>query len=115
MFRKDRLSLLLRHQQENYKSTTPEPPPRDDERVSYSTTKSMVVLDPDSIVFEPYVSSSSSASDNDSLSEEVVPVSDFKLIDVQINVDNLEQLDLDSDFSIQTSGPISPHICDVQK
>ena len=80
MFRKDRLSLLLRHQQENYKSTTPEP--RDDERVSYSTTKSMVVLDPDSIVFEPYVSSSSSASDNDSLSEEVVPVSDFKLIDV---------------------------------
>ena len=52
MFRKDRLSLLLRHQQENYKSTTPEPPPRDDERV------------------------------NDSLSEEVVPVSDFKLIDV---------------------------------
>lgn len=74
MFRKDRLSSLLRHQQDNYKSKTPEPPPRDDERASYSTIKSMVVPDPSSIVFEPYVSSSSSASDNDSLSEEIVPV-----------------------------------------
>ena len=113
MFRKDRLSSLLRHQQDNYKSKTPEPPPRDDERASYSTIKSMVVPDPSSIVFEPYVSSSSSASDNDSLSEEIVPVYYQESIVIQINVDNLEQLELDSDYSIQTSGPISPHICDV--
>ena len=56
------------------KNQTPDLPPRNDLYNQRSQSVHIGLFDPDSIVFEPYITSSSSESDNDSLSEEVVSV-----------------------------------------
>ena len=56
------------------KKQPPELPTRNGIYSQRSQSVNIGLFDPDSIVFEPYITSSSSESDNDSLSEEVVSV-----------------------------------------
>ena len=78
MFRRDLFSALSRRSTIDVgHSKTPQPPPRDSD-LNEQDTKDFGYpndIDPNDIVFEPYVSSSSSSvSENEDTSEEVVSV-----------------------------------------
>ena len=72
-------------------------------------------FDPSRIEFEPYVPSSESESDNVSYDEDIVSVlCSMWWSYTKIDIDNLSDLDLDSEHSIPTSEVISPHIDEVR-
>lgn len=77
MFRRDFFQNRSKQSKEGRtKGQLPALPPRDGVLIHRSQSTQIDAFDPESIVFEPYVSSSDSASDNENLSEEVISVSD---------------------------------------
>ena len=89
MLSREWLSSIVRDaKEEKTYSRTPEPPQRDnsfDSSVNDDESHTHEIVDPSSIVFHPYRSSSSSTvSDNGELSEEIIPVCSIRCLDPRL-------------------------------